>query len=385
MTTPGIPADVRPRWVAFTLVCVAYLATTTGESLLSPVYPTAAPELAMDLADAGTAFFVLAFSTAAANLLGGVLLRWRPAGHVIAVALASTAAGCAIAATAHSPAQFYGAQVLIGGGAGLVYPAAIMSVGTFAGPRRRGFAMGIFGVFFSGGLTLAAALAAFGTRLDWRVSFAIGATLAVVAAFLVIPVKHMPRSEASGSMFSGLRAVLGAPTAIGVVGGISQYATVSFFPLFAVTIWDLPEATAAACLAAGRVLSIPAKIAAGALADRVGPARAAKQTGVLLSIAGVTWALFPLTLVAVGGGIVFIATVSGLFPLANTLAFDVAGQRGGALGAFRSLQLGSGAVGGLVVGWASHAAGLRPTVAVVTLIPLLLLVALRSERAARPA
>lgn len=372
------------RWAAFTLVCVAYLATTTGESLLSPIYPVASPELRMDLADAGTAFFVLAFSIASANLLGGTLLRWWRASLVISVALLSTAVGCAVAATAQTAAQFYGAQVLIGAGAGLVYPAAIMSVGTFAGPRRRGFAMGIFGVFFSGGLTLAAALAAFGARLDWRVSFTIGAGLALVAACLVTPLRNTPRSDASVSMFSGLRAVLGAPTAIGIVGGISQYATVAFFPLFAVAVWDLQESSAAACLAAGRLLSIPAKIAAGALADRVGPARAARMMGVLLSVAGVIWAVVPITPFAVGGGIVFVAAVSGLFPLANTMAFEVAGQRGGALGAFRSLQLASGAVAGLLIGWASHAAGLRVTVAVVTSIPLLLLVLLRAPSTPTP-
>jgi MFS family permease len=366
--------DGSPRWATFTLVCLAYLATTTGESLLSPIYPIAASDLGLNLAGAGTAFFVLALSIAAANLVGGLLLRWWSANHVLAMALLSTATGCLVAATAHSAWQFFGAQIFIGVGAGLLYPAAIMSVGTFAGPDRRGFAMGVFGVFFSGGLTLAAGLAALGTRLDWRISFVVGIGLAAVAMIGVIPIRDAPRSDATDSVFSGLRAVLGAPTAIGVVGGISQYATVSFFPVFAVTVWGLTVSKAAAFLAIGRVLSIPAKLFAGWLADRVGPTSAARMIGLLLSASGLLWAVVPVVGLAIAGGVVFVAAVSGLFPLANTLAFDVAGRRGGALGAFRSLQLGAGALAGLVIGWSSQVAGLRPTVAVVTLLPLSLMV-----------
>ena len=30
----GVPAAPRPHWVAFALICVAYLVSTTGEQLL---------------------------------------------------------------------------------------------------------------------------------------------------------------------------------------------------------------------------------------------------------------------------------------------------------------------------------------------------------------
>jgi NNP family nitrate/nitrite transporter-like MFS transporter len=380
--TTSEPTTVAPRWVAFTLVCVAYLATTTGESLLAPIYPVAALELGLDLAGAGTAFALLAFSIAIANLASGLLLRRFPANQVIVLALVSSTLGGVAGATASAPWQFFGAQVLLGAGAGLLYPAAIMSVGTFAGPRRRGFAMGIFGIFFSGGLTLAAGLAALGTRLDWRVSFAIGAGLAVVAAIGVWPITDAPRSDADGSLFAGLRDVLGLPTAVGVVGGISQYATVSFFPVFAVTVWGVSDARAAAFLAIGRVLSIPAKLVSGSLADRHGPVAAARLTGVVLGGCGLAWAALPWMPAAAAGGIAFTAGVSGLFPLANVLAFERVGRSGGALGAFRSLQLGAGAVAGFVVGAAADLAGLRPTVAVVTLLPLALIALPRPPRAA---
>jgi predicted MFS family arabinose efflux permease len=232
--------------------------------------------------------------------------------------------------------------------------------------------MGIFGVFFSGGPTLAAGLAALGSHLDWRISFATGTALALVAAVGVWPITDAPGSETTGRLFDGLRAVLGVPTVVGVVGGISQYAIVSFFPVFAVTVWGLSDARAAALLAAGRVLSIPAKLVSGALADRSGPVQAARMSGVALAAAGAVWALVPSVPLAAVGGIAFTAGVSGLFPLANVLAFDRVGRRGGALGAFRSLQLGAGAAAGFVIGHVAEWAGLRPTVAVVTLLPLVL-------------
>jgi MFS family permease len=378
--TTSEPTTVAPRWAAFTMICVAYLATTTGESLLAPIYPVAAPELGLDLAGAGAAFAVLAFSIAIANLASGLLLRWLAANRVIVLALVATTLGGAAGATASAPWQFLGAQVLLGAGAGLLYPAAIMSIGVFAGPRRRGFAMGIFGVFFSGGLTLAAGLAALGSRLDWRISFVIGAGLAVVAAIGVVPISDSPRSDAGGSLFAGLRDVLGLPTAVGVVGGVSQYATVSFFPVFAVTVWGVSDARAAAFLAIGRVLSIPAKLVSGSLADRHGPVQAARLTGLVLGVCGLAWAVLPWVPVATVGAIAFTAGVSGLFPLANVLAFERVGRSGGALGAFRSLQLGAGAVAGFVLGAAADLVGLRPTVAVVTLIPLALVALPRAPR-----
>lgn len=371
-TDASAPGGSPVRWGAFALVCVAYLATTTGEALLAPIYPIAAPELGMDLDDAGSAFALLAASIAVANLVAGVALRWIASNHVLAVAVLTTAVGGLVAATADSGTGFLAAQVVLGAGAGLLYPAAIIAVGTFAGGRRRGFAMGVFGVFFSGGLTLAAALAALGTRLDWRVSFVVGSALALIAAVSVVPIADAPRTERALGTLSGLRAVLGAPTLVGGVGGISQYATVAFLPVFAVTVWGVADATAAIVLAAGRVLSVPAKLITGALADRIGPHGAARLTGLALAGAGAVWALSPAVPIGAVGAIVFTAAVSGLFPLANVLAFERVGRHGTALGAFRSVQIGAGAAAGYVIGRAAESIGLRVTVATVTVLPLVL-------------
>ncbi len=370
------------RWTAFLVVCLAYLAVTTGEAVLAPIYPLVADDIGLDLTQAGLAFAMLATSIAVFNTIGGLLLRHLPTTAVLAAALTTSGLGGAAAATASGSHQFFLAQVLIGAGAGLLYPGAVILVGSFAGSHRRGFAMGVFGVFFSGGLVLAAGLSALGPRLQWRWVFGLAAALPVAAGVAVLFIRDAPRANNSGPIFTGLKAVLGTPTVVGVVGGVSQYATVSFLPVFAVVVWGVPEAAAAGILAVGRVLSVPAKLVSGAAADRHGPVRTARGIGLVLTVSGLAWALSPWMAPAVIGAIVFAAEVSALFPLANLLALDRAGDHGPALGAFRSLQLGAGAIAGVGVGAAADAVGLRPTVAVVSTVPLLLL--LTGVMATRP-
>lgn len=373
-TRPRPGAEDGVRWPAFLLVCLAYLATTTGEALLAPIYPVVADDLSLDLTGAGVAFALLAGAIAASTLIGGLLLRRFATTTMLSAALTVTSIGGLVAATARGPGQFLAAQVLLGAGAGLLYPGAVISVGTFAGGRRRGLAMGLFGVFFSGGLVLAAGLSALGTELDWRWAFGLASILAAVAAVAMLFLTNVPRAATTGPVFAGLAAVLGAPTIVGVIGGISQYATVSFLPVFAVDIWGTSGAAAAGILAVGRLLSVPAKVISGYAADRHGPVTTAQGVGVVLAAAGLAWALIPWVWVAAAAAIVFTAEVSALFPLANLLAFERVGSHGPALGAFRSLQLGAGAVAGLGIGVAADAAGLRPTVAVISTLPLALLV-----------
>jgi len=374
--------QVSPRWLAFIAVCVAYLATTTGEALLAPVFPIASTDLGINTAAAGVLFATLAIGIASANIVGGLMLRWLTADRVIAIALIMSALGAGLAGISNTFAAFVLSQLVLGAGAGLLYPAAIMSVGHFAGPNRRGLAMGLFGVFFSAGLTLAAALTMIGAQLDWRWSFAISGVLSLASLSGMIRLDDAPRSERDGPIFSGLRSVLGLPTAVGVTGGISQYATVSFLPVFAVTTWSLAESSAAAILAAGRIASVPAKLATGWLTDRIGTLGAARLTGVLLGISGLIWSLSPSLTPAIIAAVVFTATVSGLFPIANTLAVERAGRKGASLGIFRSAQIAAGALVGLIIGAVAAEVGLRPTIAVIGAVPLALLAV--HERSVNP-
>jgi hypothetical protein len=71
-----------------------------------------------------------------------------------------------------------------------------------------------------------------------------------------------------------------------------------------------------------------------------------------------------------------------LFPIANVLALDRFGGQGGAIGLYRSAQIGVGALTSAVIGVVGHAIGLRPTLAIAVTTPALLLL-IRSGPASR--
>lgn len=376
------PAGEGAHWGGFALTCGAYLAASVGESLLSPVFPTAARDLDLDLTLGGIAFGILTATIAVANIVGGHLLPRRGATRVIRLAVVLSAAGALVAATAQAFPQLAVAQVLLGAGSGLYFPAGIQAVAALAGPRRKGFAMGMFGVAFSGGLTIAAVLAAVGATHGWRTAFVVSAALSALAAVSTLALRTPPIAPVG--VRARVRDVLGVPTAVGTVGAVCQYGTVSFLTAFAVRQWGLSVGAAAAVLAVGRVLSIVAKVLSGAAADRRGPRASARRIGVVLTATGIGWVALPASWATYALAAVFAGTVSSVFPVANVLALERFGGQGGALGLYRSVQIALGALATLLVGVLGDAVGLRPVLTVTVLVPLLLLRICR-EPADRPA
>jgi predicted MFS family arabinose efflux permease len=360
------------RWIPFSLVCGAYLAATVGEQVLSPVFPTAADDLDLGASAGGVAFGTLGLSIAVANLVGGALLRRVGAGRLIVLASAATATGSVAAALAPGFGVLVAAQVLLGVGAGFFFPAGLQAVAAFAGPTRKGFAMGIYGVAFSGGLTLAAVLGAVGAGSTWRLSFWISALLAGAAALTSLALRVPPPQRQDDERVPW-RSVLGLPTAVGSVGAVCQYGAIPFLTTFAVAEWGLSAARAAAVLAAGRVLSIAAKLVSGAGADRVGPRSSARSTGLVLVATGLAWLFLPAGLPTYALAAIFAGTVSSLFPVANLLALEQFGQNGTALGVYRSAQIGIGAAAGSLIGLVGDRWSLRPVLAVAVASPIALL------------
>lgn len=369
----GPEATDRPRWGAFALVCLAYLAVTVGEQVLSPVFPTTADEFGLSDAQGGLAFGILALAIAAANLVGGALLRRVGSARTIQIAAAITAVGSVIAALAQGFGVLLAAQVLLGAGAGLFFPAGLQGVAILAGPNRKGFAMGIYGVAFSGGLTLAAVLGAIGADHGWRLSFWASAGLSAAAVVASAGIRVRPAAVPGGHVRVRLRTILGLPTTVGSVGAVCQYGAIPFLTTFAVHEWGLSKAGAAGLLAVGRVISILAKVLSGASADRVGPYASARSTGMLLTATGLGWVFLPAAWPTYALAAIFAGTVSSLFPVANLLAVQRFGQNGTALGAYRSVQIGIGAAAGALIGTIGDHVGLRPTLAVAVTVPLSLL------------
>ncbi len=366
------PPEARPRWGSFALVCVAYLVATTGEQLLSPVYPTASKELGIGVGQGGIVFGLLTVSIAAFNLVGGLLLRRMSPGVLIRGAAFVGVLGSVATATAHSFIHLILGQIVLGASAGLFFPAGLQAVALLAGPAKKGFAMGIYGVAFSGGLTLAAVLGAIGSSYDWRIPFWIAAGLGAIAVIGGAGEAKAKPARGSHSRFS-LRTVLALPTAVGTVLSVCQYGAIPFLTTFAVVEWGLSATRAATVLIVGRVISIVAKVVGGASADRVGAKTSARRTGVVLTATGLAWVLLPGSLVTYGFAALFAGVVSSLGPVANVLAVERFGGDGMALGAYRSVQIALGAAASALIGLAGDTFGLRPTLAVAALTPLALL------------
>lgn len=362
----------RPHWAPLTLVCFAYLAATVGEQVLSPVFPTTADDLDLSESAGGIAFGTLAASIAVANLVGGALLRRLGVARVLTLAALASTIGSVLAALAPGFGLLVVAQVFLGVGAGFFFPAGLQAVALFAGPTRKGFAMGIYGVAFSGGLTLAALLGTLGASQGWRSAF--WASAALSGAAVVVSLTLRVHATVSGpSQRVPLRVILGLPTLVGSIGAVCQYGAIPFLTTFAVAEWDMSKAGAAAVLAVGRVISIVAKLVSGAGADRVGPRASARSTGMVLVVTGLAWVLLPGGWIAYALAAIFAGTVSSVFPVANLLALQEFGQNGTALGIYRSAQIGIGAAAGAVIGLVGDAWDLRPVLAVAVASPILLL------------
>jgi predicted MFS family arabinose efflux permease len=372
---------VRPRWGALALVCLAYLGVTVGEQALSPVMPGVAAEFGVSEGQSGLAFGLLALAIAIGNLVAGAILGRVGARLLMLAGLASTAAGSVLAATAGGLAPLVAAQVLLGAGAGLYFPAGLQAVPALSGAGRRGFAMGIYGVAFSGGLTLAALLGALGAASGWRVAFWCAGGLAAAAFVVTWGVRLGPPSGAPVSMRFPARAVVGLPTMIGAVGAVCQYGAIPFFTTFAVAEWGLRAGSAAALLAVGRVVSIAAKLVSGAGTDRVGPIASVRTTSVVVAATGVGWVLLPGGWPAYACAVVFAGAVSSFFPVANMVAVDYFGNNGPALGAYRSAQIGIGAAAGWLIGRIGETINLRSTLLVAVALPLTLAAGLRHHSA----
>ncbi|TPW12713.1 MAG: integral membrane transporter protein [Acidimicrobiaceae bacterium] len=363
----------RPRWGAFSLVCVAYLVSTTGEQMLSPLFPTTSNDLGLSVSQGGIAFGVLTGAIAVTNLLGGLWLRRTGPVAVIRCSAVVGMAGGALTAAAGGYGMLLAGQVLLGAAAGLFFPAGLQAVGLAVGPTRRGFAMGLYGVAFSLGLTMAAALGALGAGVGWRSPFWVATALFSLAALTSswIKIPTLPPGGADGRV--RVREVLSEPTAVGSVLAVCQYGAIPFLTLFAVDRWSMTAANAATVLIVGRLLSIVAKVIGGASADRIGARVSARRTSIALTATGLAWVLLPGGPLAYALAAVFVGMVSSLGPVANMLAVERFGQNGMALGAYRSVQIGLGALASATLGLFADSVGLQPTLAAAMLVPLALL------------
>jgi DHA1 family purine ribonucleoside efflux pump-like MFS transporter len=366
---------MRPSRLGFAAVTGGYLATTTAESLLAPAYPLIARDLGASAGFAGVAFGVLTSATAVGGLAGGFVLARLGARAGLLPSLALVATGALLSAAAGGRVSLLAAQVVLGLGSGVYFASGIRSAATLAGRRRRGLAIGVFGVAFSAGLGIAGLLAALGDVWGWRASFVAAGVIALASLLTVLPVRvDVPVAARSGNPFRGLHQ-LRLPVTVGGVASASQYGTVAFVPLYAVQSWHLSPASAALLIVAARVLSVPAKLLSGNASDGAGALRMARRMAAILTALGACWTLIPVTVAAAAAAVLFATVVSALGPVGNVLALERLEGRPELLGAFRSVQIGLGAAAAALLGLAGSLVGLDVSLVVAAVaVPALLVV-----------
>lgn len=374
---------VRSDNIRFAAVTAAYLAATTAESLLAPIFPQAGEDLEMGPGAAGVTFAILAGAISVGGIVGGFALkRFGPRAGVL-LSLLLVLLGSVAAAVADGRSTFVLAQIVLGTGSGMFFAPGIRTVSLVAGERRRGLAVATFGVAFSAGLALAGGLAALGVVWGWRTSYVATAALAAAgtaAAALLLRVPDPPPATGASAAPIRLRSAIAAPLRVGGVAAVLQYGTISFIPLFAVHVWGLSPATAALVLTVARIASVPAKLLSGNAMDGVGAVRIARRLGLLLAVLGAWWTLVPGAPAAAWAAIAFAAFVSGLAPIANVLALDSFEQRGELLGAFRSVQIAFGAAASALLGVGVSTIGLRPALIIAAVAVPATLVLSRRRR-----
>lgn len=352
---------------AFTIVMVAYVSVTLGESLLAPVLPVFTEELGLGTGSTARLLGVVSIAAGVGNLMGGWSLSRLTARITAFSAAALSMVGCIMAATAGTEWMFLGAQAVIGFAAGLFFAAGVFSVGALAKPGRRGRAMGRYGIAYSLGLAIAAgAIAMFGTS-SWRAVYVGSALLAGIVALAFTRV-HLPDAEPiKREQLRAAVGLLGSPVLVGGVAALAQFGLVAYIPTFAVDQWSMTASAAALVLFTGRVVSVPMKAVAGWMIDRLGAKASARVVGLTMVVIGLIWILSPIVSIGAVASVILASLAGAMFPMANVVAVERFGDLGGLLGVFRAAQMIVAGVSAWIIGVAAEAIGLVPALVVGTL------------------
>lgn len=341
---------------------------------MSPAYPILARRLDLGIATAGLAAGLLNASIAVGAVLGGLFFARRGAQGGAVLGLSLSAAGGFVTAVSSTLDVLLVGQSVGGFGSGMFFASGLSAIAVLAGTRRRGLAIAVFSLAFSGGVALGPMMVAIAGADRWRIPFVLAASFSTLAAavLLVRPIPPTRSEEETAPPRSSFRAAW-VPIAVGGVAAISQYGTIFFLPLFAVTVWDVSPAAAASLLLIARLLSVPSKLLAGNSSDRGGAVRIAKRHALIVIPLGLWWTIAPTWTVGAWAAVLYVAIISTLGPLGNVIAYDSFGKQGVMLGVLRSVQIGLGAAAAAAIGAAAERFSLRPVLAIAAAAPLILL------------
>ena len=254
-----------------------------GGTLMS--LPALLPDIAAEFGMVGTAATIMLVVMSAANLLVGWLMGRADARWIVAGGIAMSAAGWLGAAMAQDRAALTAALPMAGVGiaASTIVPGTCVIARDVV--QRRGRALALFlGATLLGGTIMPPAMAAIAERLDWRAAMMVqgGAMLAVAPLVLLVRrgVAEMPsQPPAARSLLSGAGRVTVAMTMVQLsINGIL------FASVDGMMRQGLDHGQAVMAFSIANLMGLPALLAGGWVADRIGGRTAFVYTCTMLAI-----------------------------------------------------------------------------------------------------
>lgn len=189
------------RWLVLTVVSVAQLMLVLDVTIMNIALPSAQEDL--DFSNDNRQWIITAYALAFGSLLlfGGRIADLFGRKNVFLIGLVGFAAASALGGAATNFGMLAGARALQGVFGALLAPAALsLLTTTFADPKERGKAFGIFGAIVGSGAAVGLLLGGVLTEyLDWRwcmfvnIVFAVGAFIGGV--IYLVPGLHAERPD----------------------------------------------------------------------------------------------------------------------------------------------------------------------------------------------
>lgn len=342
------------------VVAAGWLLVLGARVVLPALMPRVRATFALDNAAVGLLLSLVWAAYALTQFPAGLLLDRFGERRVLVASVLATAAGALGLTLAPTFALFALGGALFGVGAGLYAPPRV-TVLSRAYPERDSTALGVtFAVGNVGAATLPVVAAALAARFGWRAGFAVVVPpLAAVAAGLwaFVPRRAPAREDTRAARPTAARVLAALTSRRVALAWVAMTLTLfayqgitAFLPLYLVDAKGLGGEAASALYGLFYASGAVSQWIAGNGADRFGERR------VLAAVAA--FGVVPLAALPLAGGpglvavVVLLGTRLGLGPVGNgyvaaVLPDDVQGV---GYGLFRTLYLGTGAVGSLFVG-----------------------------------
>ena len=341
----GSRSGLTARWVTFSYLFTLYFILGGAETMMSPLFPLVQPDLNITESNLAAILASVSAGIASFNILGGISSRWLSDRSMVRASALALAAGMVLSAAAQSFWMLLIGQTLLGVAFGIYFPPGLASVARlYRGAEGR--AIAVWGQAYSFGLA-AAALSVFAGE-GWRWVF-VGCAIPPLLAIVYVP--RWVEADRTVAPVPWLAQLVGYArtqtyrlAGYASFGGVSMhFVVIGFSPVFFES-QGVDLRLVGVLLAAGRFLSAPVKLVAGALYDRRGGPWTAR-----LMMVGTTALGLPMMLLPADAGVwllvPFVGMAVSVLPVANAmLVAALPAQSGWGIGTFRAGLLGSAAL-----------------------------------------